>query len=77
MSEQERRDDNNFAPDLVMVTGTRSANGSADEGGEAACFANLVCPECGAVTTEGHQAGCALAVSRGDDPPDPAAAAGR
>jgi uncharacterized protein YeaO (DUF488 family) len=29
-----------------------------DEGGEAACFAHLVCPERGAVTTEGHRPGC-------------------
>jgi uncharacterized protein YeaO (DUF488 family) len=33
------------------------------EGGEAACFAHLVCPECGAVVTEGHRAGCGLAHS--------------
>jgi uncharacterized protein YeaO (DUF488 family) len=31
---------------------------SAPEGGEAACYAHLVCPDCGAVTTEGHQPGC-------------------
>jgi uncharacterized protein YeaO (DUF488 family) len=28
------------------------------EGGEAACFAHLVCPECGAVVSEGHAPGC-------------------
>jgi uncharacterized protein YeaO (DUF488 family) len=33
------------------------------EGGEAACFAHLVCPECGAVVTEGHAQGCAAAVT--------------
>ncbi|MGP7996133.1 MAG: DUF488 domain-containing protein [Streptosporangiaceae bacterium] len=26
--------------------------------GESACYAHLVCPECGAVTTEGHNPGC-------------------
>lgn len=31
------------------------------EGGEAACYAHLVCPACGAVTTEGHRPGCASA----------------
>ena len=33
---------------------------AAEEGGEAACWAHLVCPECGAIVTEGHAAGCAF-----------------
>ncbi len=28
------------------------------EGGEPACWAHLVCAECGAVTSEGHRQGC-------------------
>jgi hypothetical protein len=37
------------------------ACGADEQGGEPACFANLVCPECGAVVTEGHVASCAAA----------------
>jgi uncharacterized protein YeaO (DUF488 family) len=33
----------------------------SDQGGEAACWANQVCPECGAMETEGHRKGCTLA----------------
>jgi uncharacterized protein YeaO (DUF488 family) len=33
----------------------------SDQGGEAVCWANLVCPECGAIETEGHREGCKLA----------------
>ena len=29
-----------------------------DEAGDAACWANLVCPGCGAIETEGHRPGC-------------------
>lgn len=33
--------------------------------GDAACWANLVCPECGAMVTEGHRPGCQAAPSSG------------
>jgi hypothetical protein len=29
-----------------------------EEGGDPVCLAHLVCDECGAITTEGHRAGC-------------------
>jgi hypothetical protein len=31
------------------------------EGGESACFAHLVCEECGALEHEGHHDGCSSA----------------
>ena len=39
----------------------RQAPAGSAQGGDAACWAHLVCPECGAVTTEGHHPGCASA----------------
>ena len=32
-----------------------------EEGGDPVCLAHLVCDECGAITTEGHRAGCPAA----------------
>ena len=32
-----------------------------DEGGDPVCCAHLVCPDCGAIDTGGHRAGCELA----------------
>jgi 2-polyprenyl-6-methoxyphenol hydroxylase-like FAD-dependent oxidoreductase len=34
------------------------------EGGDPVCWAHLVCEECGAITTEGHRAGCSAADSK-------------
>jgi hypothetical protein len=32
-----------------------------EEGGNPVCWAHLVCPDCGAISSEGHRAGCQLA----------------
>jgi hypothetical protein len=41
-----------------IVRVTPADLGLPEEGGEAACYAHLVCPECGWVVTEGHRPGC-------------------
>ena len=41
-------------PDLEMLA-------EDAPGGESACYAHLVCEECGAVTTEGHRPSCSFA----------------
>lgn len=35
-----------------------AGSGEAADGGDPACWACLVCQECGAVVSEGHRAGC-------------------
>ena len=37
-----------------------------EEGGDSVCWAHLVCPDCGAITSEGHRAGCQLAEPTAD-----------
>ncbi len=43
------------------------------DGGDPACWAHLVCPDCGAVETEGHRAGCRFELLAGSSDGDPAA----
>ena len=52
--------DRSASAGLRMVTPLAEA----EEGGEPVCLAPLVCEECGAVTTEGHRAGCSLSAAR-------------
>jgi uncharacterized protein YeaO (DUF488 family) len=55
--------DHSQAAVLARLLRQSAGEGGAGEGGEAACFAHLVCPECGAVVTEGHAAACRLAAT--------------
>ena len=50
------------SPELV----TREALPSADPttGGETACWAHLVCTECGAMLSEGHRQDCGLSQAK-------------
>ena len=45
-----------FRPGEIRLVAPLADDG--EEGGDPACFAHLVCDECGAVTTEGHRADC-------------------
>jgi hypothetical protein len=44
------------ADKIRMITPLAEDEDSA--GGDPVCWAHLVCDECGAITTEGHCAGC-------------------
>ncbi|HLI38928.1 MAG TPA: hypothetical protein VKV80_16550 [Streptosporangiaceae bacterium] len=53
--------------------GAWEGTGEEQAGGDPACWACLVCEECGAVISEGHLGSC----SRSGRPPAPAAGPGR
>jgi hypothetical protein len=46
--------------DEVTMVGPLAADDAGEdaEGGDPVCWAHLVCEECGAITAEGHRAGC-------------------
>ena len=44
----------------VLVNRAAEPAGEPGEGGDAACWAHLVCPECGAMISGGHRPGCTL-----------------
>lgn len=50
---------------ITMLTGSDLPGTDPAEAGEAACYAYLVCPDCGSVVTEGHQPGCPAEAGRG------------
>jgi len=47
-----------------VVAESARADAISDLGGDSACWAHLVCPECGALSDEGHRPGCASAETR-------------
>lgn len=53
-------------PSEITVIAPLAALDAGDdaEGGDPVCWAHLVCAECGAITTEGHRAGCTAGAPR-------------
>lgn len=42
----------------ALDVGLRDGAAEGDRAGDPACWAELLCPDCGAVLSEGHQQGC-------------------
>jgi tellurite resistance-related uncharacterized protein len=61
-----------FSIDFLAVDRTAAA-GVGKEGGDPACWARMVCPECGALTADGyHRPGCAAGSAGGEGDAAPA-----
>ncbi|MGH3198440.1 MAG: hypothetical protein ACRDOH_13060 [Streptosporangiaceae bacterium] len=45
-------------PEATREALPESEPGEYEEGGDPVCWAHLVCPECGAIISEGHRSGC-------------------
>jgi hypothetical protein len=46
---------------VIRLVAPRDDEAEDTAGGDPVCWAFLVCDECGAITTEGHRAGCSQA----------------
>ena len=66
-SDQPLREGNQPATDPPRTATQAAGSREAVDGGDPACWACLVCEECGAVVSEGHRTGC----SRSSQPAGP------
>jgi hypothetical protein len=66
-SDQPPRDRSQPATDPLRAATQAAGSGELGDGGDPACWACLVCEECGAVVSEGHRTGC----SRSSQPAGP------
>ncbi len=59
--DQQQREDDDSAAGLASPAGEIRLIAPLEEdqeGGDPVCWAHLVCDECGAISAEGHRAGC-------------------
>jgi hypothetical protein len=61
MSDQAPRRPRSTSTDRDDAAGRDAPLEIIEEGGEAACWAHLVCQDCGAMVSEGHRPGCPAA----------------